>query len=259
MSSPRVLVVEHEQMCPPGWVGEWLVDAGGDLDVRRPYAGDALPADLVDHDALVVLGGSMGAGDDADHPWLTRVKHLLRRAATTQVPTLGICLGHQLAAVALGGRVERNPRGQQVGVLDVGWTPQADSDALLGAFARVRASGPTRAVQWNNDVVTETPPGTVVLAQTPYDEVQAARFAPTVWGVQWHPETGEEIVRAWAEQDRDHAAERGVDLAAYVAAVGAATDELRATWSPLPGLLLGLAGDGGDPGSPGDRTARAAR
>lgn len=244
MSSARVLVVEHEQMCPPAWVGEWLADAGATLDLRRPYLGDALPDDLADHDAFVVLGGSMGANDDADFPWLTRVKHLVRRAAATDVPTLGICLGHQLSAVALGGRVERNPRGQQVGVLEVGWTADAETDPLLGPFAAAsRSAGPTRAVQWNNDIVTETPPGTAVLAHTPQDEVQAARFAPTVWGVQWHPEAGQDIVRVWAEKDRDHAAERGVDLAEYVAAVGAAREEMRATWAPLAGLLLHHAGD----------------
>ena len=242
MSSPRVLVVEHEQMCPPGWVGEWLADAGAELDLRRPYTGDALPDGLAGHDAFVVLGGSMGADDDADFAWLTRVKHLVRRAAATEVPTLGICLGHQLSAVALGGRVERNPRGQQVGVLDVGWTAAAATDPLLGPVAG-SPQHPTRAVQWNNDLVVETPPGTVVLAHTPRDEVQAARFAPTVWGVQWHPEAGEDIVRVWAEKDRDEAAERGVDLEGYVAAVGAARDELRTTWAPLAGLLLDLAGD----------------
>lgn len=250
VSTARILVVEHEQMCPPAWVGEWLSDAGARLDLRRPDTGDALPADLADHDAFVVLGGSMGADDDADFPWLTRVKHLVRRAAATEVPTLGICLGHQLAAVALGGRVERNPRGQQVGVLDVGWTADAGTDPLLGPIAAAGSSHPTRAVQWNNDLVVETPPGTVVLAQTPHDEVQAARFAPTVWGVQWHPEAGEDVVRVWADKDRDDAAERGVDLAGYVAAVGAAGDEMRATWAPLAGLLLGVAGA---------RAARASR
>ena len=56
-------------------------------------------------------------------------------------------------------------------------------------------------------------------------------------------EAGEEIVRVWAEKDRDQAAERGVDLAGYVAAVGAAREEMRATWAPLAGLLLRLAGD----------------
>jgi GMP synthase (glutamine-hydrolysing) len=215
-------------MCPPGWVGEWLEEAGAGLDVRQPYAGDDLPATLEDHDAMVVLGGSMGAGDDADHPWLTDVKELVRVAAARGVPTWGICLGHQLCAVALGGEVVRNPRGQQIGVLDVGWHPDAAGDPL---FARVPR--PSRAAQWNNDIVVSLPEGARPLARTGLGELQAARFAPTVWGVQWHPEAGGDVVRVWADHDRDEAVERGVDVDDYVGHVTAAEAELRATWQPL--------------------------
>lgn len=238
MSTARILVIQHEAMCPPGWVGEWLSEAGVELDVRRPYRGDVLPELLDDHAGLVVLGGSMGANDDADHHWLGPAKALVRHAAATGVPTLGICLGHQLCAVALGGVVVRNPNGQQVGVLDVGWTAEAAGDPLLGPLAGPAA----RAVQWNNDIVAEAPAGAVVLARTPRGEIQSARFADTVWGVQWHPEAGEEICRGWAEHDRDEAAERGVDLEAYVAHVAEATEELRATWQGLATSFAGLAG-----------------
>jgi GMP synthase (glutamine-hydrolysing) len=233
VSTSRILVIQHEAMCPPGWVGDWLSDAGAELDVRRPYRGDLVPETLDDHAGLLVLGGSMGANDDAEHAWLGPVKELVRHAAGAGVPTLGICLGHQLCAVALGGVVVRNPRGQQVGVLDVGWTDEAAADRLLGPLAR-----PARAVQWNNDIVAEPPPGAVVLARTPPGEIQSARFADTVWGVQWHPEAGEEICRGWAEHDRDEAAERGVDLEEYVAHVAEATGELQATWR---GLATGFA------------------
>ncbi len=232
MSTP-LLVVEHEAQCPPGWMGEWLAEAGVALDVRRPYDGDALPEDLSRHAGMLVLGGSMAAGDDASYPWLTRTKELIRAAAAGGRPTLGICLGHQLAAVALGGEVAPNPGGQQIGVLDVGWTTAAGQDVLFGPL-----SGPARAVQWNNDVVTRLPDGATVLASTPAGELQAARFAPALWGVQWHPEAGEEIIRPWAEDDRDHALERGVDVDAYVAEVAAAREEQRATWR---GLATGLA------------------
>jgi GMP synthase (glutamine-hydrolysing) len=238
------LVIEHEAMCPPGWVGEWLSEAGRELDVRRPYRGDVLPESFDAHAGLVVLGGSMGANDDADHAWLGPAKALVRRAAATGVPTLGICLGHQLCAVALGGHVDRNPRGQQIGVLDVGWTDAASADPLLGGL-----TGPVRAVQWNNDLVLEPPVGAVVLAHTPRGEVQAARFADTVWGVQWHPEAGEQICRGWAEHDRDEAAERGVDLEEYVARVAAEEDGLRATWRGLATQFAALA-------APAARTTR---
>lgn len=223
-----VLVVEHEALCPAGWVGEWLVEAGCPVDVRRPYRDEDLPTDLTGHGGMVVLGGSMDAYADERHPWLTDVKQLVRRAAEERVPTLGICLGHQLAAVALGGAVHTNPRGQQIGVLEVGWTEAAADDPLLGAVSDARVS-----VQWNSDIVSIAPVGTEILARTPAGEIQAARFAPTVWGVQSHPEAGEDIVSAWAEDDRDAAAERGVDLDDYLARVAAARDELRASWQPL--------------------------
>lgn len=235
-----VLVVEHEPDCPAGWVGGWLFEAGLRLDVSRPHRGDRLPADLSGHRGLLVLGGSMGAYDDDRHPWLTDVKRLVRDAVDRGTPTLGICLGHQLAAVALGGAVHRNPGGQQIGLFAPGWEPAAADDPLFAAVASAGVS-----VQWNNDVVSVLPEGAQVLARTPGGELQAARFAPTVWGVQSHPEAGADIIGVWAESDRDEAAERGVDLDAYLAAVADARDELRKTWRPLAERFADLVRDPG--------------
>ena len=234
MNAP-ILVVQHETDCPTGWVGDWLVEAGAELDVRHPYRGDDLPSDLHGYSGLIVLGGSMGANDDAENPWLTATKALIREGAVRRVPVLGICLGHQLCAVALGGEVVRNPRGQQIGVIPVGWTDEAAADELFGAMA-----GPVRAVQWNNDIVRRLPEGAVLLAETPAGEVQAARFAPTVWGEQWHPEAGHDIIRTWVDEDRDEAAERGINVDFHVAAVAEAEQEMRATWRPLAERFLAL-------------------
>ena len=237
MSTLPLLVVEHEAQCPPGWMGEWLAEAGSAIDVRRPYAGDPLPGDLAGHAGMVVLGGEMGAYDDAAHAWLTDVKRLARTAVEDGTPVLGICLGLQLLAVALGGEVGPAPRGQQIGVLDVGWTEAAYDDRLLGPVA-ARPDAP--AVQWNNDVVTRLPTVAVALARTPGGELQAARFAPAVWGVQWHPEAGEEIIGPWADNDRDDAVERGVDVDAYVQDVADARGRLRATWRLLADAFAGV-------------------
>ena len=108
-----VLVVQHQDDCPPALVGEWLVEAGCVLDVRRPYAGDPLPTDLGAHDALLVLGGSMGANDDGDHAWLAPTKDLVRDAVERRTPTLGICLGHQLIARAVGRDTYKLPFGHR--------------------------------------------------------------------------------------------------------------------------------------------------
>ena len=234
-------MVEHEAQCPPGWVGDWLTEAGCELDVRRPYRGDLLPADLTQHHSMVVLGGSMDAYSDAAHPWLTSVKSLICGAVEDSTPTLGVCLGLQLITVALGGEVHRNPNGQQIGVLPVGWLPAARDDTLFSSLTQLRA-----AVQWNSDVVRDLPGTAVVLAETPRGEVQAAAFAAQTWGVQWHPEVGEEIIARWADSDRDEVLRRGLDVDGYVADVAAAHAELQA-WRRLTIGFAGLSRETAEP------------
>jgi GMP synthase (glutamine-hydrolysing) len=217
-----VLVVQHQADCPPGLIGLWLDAAGCELDIRHPYAGEPLPADLRDHQALLVLGGSMGAGDD--HPWLAPARELIRRAAADRVPTLGICLGHQLAAMALGGTVGVNPFGRQFGVLPMGWTSVASGDPLFGSL-------PGRVIHWNNDVVTALPDGATVLAVAPDGTVQAARLAETVWGIQAHPEVDETIVARWAADERDEIGGDVVDAA--LVEMSAAGPDLARAWRPV--------------------------
>lgn len=235
--NPRVLVVEHDAECPPHLFGDWLTEAGCRLDVCRPYAGDPLPA-LAGYAGLVVLGGPMGANDDDRHPWLGPVKELLREARASAVPTLGICLGHQLAAVALGGTVTVNPSGQQVGLLGVGWTDAAREDRLFAPL-----SWPRRGVQWNDDIVAELPPGATLLAETGRHEVQVVRFAERMWGVQLHPEVDAPILHPWAEEDRGSHETRGVDTDALLRDIDAARQELDEAWRPLAAGFAELVGE----------------
>ena len=227
MSKPLVLVVEHDAECPPALFGDWLVEAGCDLELCRPYAGDALP-DLSSYDGLLVLGGPMGAADDQAASWLPTVRERVREAVSLDLPTLGICLGHQLVALALGGTVERNPRGQQVGLLDVSWTDAATDDPLLGELAT-----PRRGVQWNDDVVSALPAGAQALAATPAGELQAARFGPSAWGVQLHPEVDTTVLAPWAASDRGSHEARGIDQVAVLREIDEARDELERAWRPL--------------------------
>lgn len=238
MRAPRILVVQHEDKCPPALFGTWLTEAGCLLEICRPYAGDDLP-DPAAYDGWVVLGGAMGANDDAENPWLESVKGRIRQAAGAGLPTLGICLGHQLVAVALGGTVERNPLGQQIGLIPLGWTPEAETDELLGALTT-----PRRGVQWNDDIVTRLPPDAVLLAATGRDEIQAVRYAPTVWGVQLHPEVDVEVVRPWAASDAGSHETCGIDQAALMAEIESAGAELDDAWRPLAQAFAALAGRG---------------
>jgi GMP synthase (glutamine-hydrolysing) len=233
---PVVLVVEHEPACPPAHLGTWLAEAGAELRVCRPWAGEEV-ASLDGADALLVLGGSMGANDDATCPWLGAVRERIREAVDTGLPTLGVCLGHQLIAVALGGRSEPNAAGQQVGLFDVGWTPEAATDELMGPVATRR-----RGVQWNSDVVTRLPEGAVPLAVMPTGENQAARFAPAAWGVQLHPEVDRAVLTSWAAGDRDDHLEKGIDQEAVLREIDAARGELDDAWRPLATRFAELAG-----------------
>ena len=236
MNGPRIAVVQHEANCPPHLVGTWMADAGADITVCHAYAGEALP-DPATYDGLVVLGGAMGANDDADSPWLAPVRERIREHANAGVPVLGICLGHQLAAVALGGEVEMNSRGQTFGLRRLGWTPDAHLDPLMSTVAT-----PRRGVHWHDDVVTAVPDGAVVLARTEGVEVQAARYAPSVWGVQHHPEVDADLIRPWAEADRELHRSQGLDTDGVLAEIDAARDELAAAWQPLAARFVEISG-----------------
>jgi GMP synthase (glutamine-hydrolysing) len=235
VTSPTVLVVEHEDECPPALVGDWLTEAGCTLEICRPYKGDDVPA-LAPYDGLLILGGPMGAHDDELYPWLRPVKQRVREARAARLPTLGICLGHQLIAVALGGTVEKNRHGQQVGLLGVGWTDAARTDELMGPLA-----SPRRGVQWNDDLVTALPDGATLLAATERDEIQAVRYGPSMWGVQLHPEVDVPVLLPWAQFDRGSHEARGVDQDALLRDIGAARAELDDAWRPLAAGFAALA------------------
>jgi len=223
----RILVVQHDPTCPPALFGGWLQEAGCHLEVRHAYRGEEQPS-LRGYDGLLVLGGPMDADDDAGHPWLPRTRELVREAAECGVPTLGICLGHQLAALALGGAVGRSEHGPHVGVLPVGWGCEVLLDPLVD-----RIAGDGRAVQWNHDVVTALPPDGEVLAAGPEGDVQAARLASTVWGVQFHPEADESLVATWAAHDDGALRALGTTADDVVSQTRTAAAELADAWRPL--------------------------
>ncbi|HET7820990.1 MAG TPA: type 1 glutamine amidotransferase [Ornithinibacter sp.] len=225
----RLLVVQHEPDAPVAWLGEWWAELGLELDVVRGDLGHPVVERWDDvagsPDGLVVLGGAMGACDDADAPWLAPTRALIADAVDRGVPTLGVCLGHQLAAVALGGTVGRNPSGRTTGPVPVRLTGAAASDPLLSGVDGLPA------VHYNDDVVLEPPPGATVLATLPDGRPQALRFGPVAWGVQFHPETSPEVFGAWLRWDSPDGLTPEQD--ALLAQVVAAREVLRAAWQPL--------------------------
>lgn len=223
------LIVQHEDNCPADYFGQWWREAGVDQHVVFGPR-DAVPAELGEHDALVVLGGGMSCTSDEENPWLAPTRHLIERTVAAGKPFLGICLGHQMATVALGGEVGRKEQ-CSIGLTPVGINDDGRGDALLSAVAE-----PAEAVQYNYDHVTRVPDGAVVLATAPDGHVQALRFADRAWGVQFHPECSPATFDEWTvdkPEDKQPADVTEVPLADLAAAITAAEPQLQKTWRPL--------------------------
>jgi GMP synthase-like glutamine amidotransferase len=207
----RLLVVQHEADGGLGRLAPAFA-AAAQLDVRRPDAGDALPATLAGYDGLVVLGGAMGATDDDVAPWLPATRRLLAAGVERRLPTLGICLGAQLLAVATGGRVERGAAGLEVGVVAVRLLPAAADDPLLGGVATTADGGGVAVPQFHQDAVTDLPPGAVLLAAGERYPHQAYRLGDRAWGLQYHPEVTPADFAAWLRDGHGTVAAAGLEV-----------------------------------------------
>jgi GMP synthase (glutamine-hydrolysing) len=186
----RVHVVQHTATEGLGQLAEWLPAMGVDVHPTHPYLGNRVPPS-VEGDALIVLGGPMGAYDDEVAPWLPSVRELLASAVDDGVPTIGVCLGAQLLAVAGGGTVERGAAGPEIGLGEVTVTT---GDALLTA-------GVMPVVQWHYDAVTRLPESAVVLASNGHYPNQAFRIGDVAWGLQFHMEATTDMVRGWVAEE----------------------------------------------------------
>lgn len=207
-----VLVLQHASSERPGLLGRVLAERGVPLVVRE-VAAEADPA-LPRPDALaglVVMGGPMNADDDARHPGLAAERRLLADAVDAGLPTIGVCLGMQLLARALGATVHAG-HGTEIGLAPV---DVVAPDPVLDPLGR----RPT-VLHWHSDAA-DLPPGATLLARTATTPVQAFRAGSAI-GVQFHPEMTPDLLDAWLADAATAAEARrhGVtDLAADAARV----------------------------------------
>jgi GMP synthase-like glutamine amidotransferase len=192
----RILVLEHDPSDPLLRLGDWLAEAGAVTTVCRPHAGDDIPQDLTGFDALISMGGEMGARDDDIAPWLPATRRLLSAAVSAQTPTLGVCLGGQLLAAATGGTVRKGEDGPEIGAYLTAKRDAAMSDPLFADLPMT-----PDVMHYHQDVVSSLPQGAVLLLSSMGYPNQAWRQGPAAWGLQFHVETSAADVREWARTE----------------------------------------------------------
>ena len=236
-----ITVIEPEELAPVGRLGEWLFAEGAALRMVRPWQGEAIPCLDEVGDGLVVLGGSMSAHDEADHPWLSDLRELLRGVVAADVPAIAICLGAQVAAEALGGTTAVPALGNdEVGVVELTITPAGESDPVFGQVAAeaVRAgistAGGTRfpVIVSHHDAVTHLPEAATLLASSDRSPVHTWR-AGRLLAFQHHPESDPARVAYWRTRDALNDLAGTMDAASLKAARNAL--EVAAGRSAAPG------------------------
>ena len=182
----RVLVVKHVPWEGPHRIGDALITAGFELDVRCTLDGDALPS-LDEVAAAVFMGGPMGVDETEDYPGLFVEREWITAAAERGLPMLGVCLGAQLLAQALGSEVVPGP------APEIGWAPitiHADGDPLARHLAPE-----ADVLHWHGDIF-DLPPGATLLASSSRTAVQGFRKA-NAWGFLFHAEADLDLARMW--------------------------------------------------------------
>jgi GMP synthase (glutamine-hydrolysing) len=183
-------IIQNDPEVPPGSITDHVPVP---YLVHHPYR-DGLFPQLKDISALIVLGGAMGANDDRKHPFLVELKQLIRQVVVAGIPYLGVCLGGQLLAAALGAKVV-STRWEEIGNLHVSLMAEGKKEPL---FTGITPNFP--AFQWHHDSF-DIPPGGVLLASSTACPHQAFRVGKSAWGIQFHPEVTEEIIRCWSAWD----------------------------------------------------------
>jgi GMP synthase-like glutamine amidotransferase len=191
MRKPRVLVFQHMDAGHPGIFRQLLRQDGIEPQAARLDLGEPIP-DVAGFDALWVMGGPQDVWQEAEHPWLVDEKAAIREAVLgRRMPYLGICLGHQLLAAALGGEV--GPAAEpEIGVCEVTLCAGAARAPLLAGLPERG-----RFLQWHRAEVRRPPRGAKVLATSPSCRVQAIAVGGRAFGLQCHAEFDAAMLDEW--------------------------------------------------------------
>jgi GMP synthase-like glutamine amidotransferase len=194
-----ILILQHVEIEGPGTLGDFFKNSDWECSIvdLSSSAGSSHKAGLFFEDlsrleGLIVLGGPMNVYQDDKYPFLTKEVELLKRAVRQEVPTLGICLGAQLLARALGAPVVKAVQ-EEIGWHRVALTEEAASDPLFKSMG-----SKFDVFQWHEDAF-EIPERGVLLAQGNPCRNQAFRTGSCAWGLQFHPEMNSKMLKTWLQ------------------------------------------------------------
>ncbi len=182
-----VVVIEHIECETSGGIGDALQSSGIDTRHMRIFRGDAVPAEMEDASGLVVMGGPMGVYEQKRYPFLRDEIRLMEDALRKERPVLGVCLGSQLLAAALGARVKK---GKQK---EIGWHTVNLAEATLNDPFWEGVDRSFRAFHWHGDIF-DLPKGAISLASSALTRCQAFRYGPNAYGILCHMEVTREII-----------------------------------------------------------------
>ena len=185
----RVLSIVHQEDAAAGVFADAVAELDAELTEWVISNGTAPNGRPESYDAVLIFGGAMHVDQENRHAWLRDEDELIRELSARGVPMLGVCLGAQLIAKALGARVGAMPS-PQIGWVDVEQTPEAANDPVFASLPRRFSS-----FQWHS-YAFELPADAVPLARDPVC-LQAYRAGESVWGIQFHAEVTKESVADW--------------------------------------------------------------
>ncbi len=188
----RVLALQHEQDDPPGYLGEIMQQHGIACEVAHVEEHGPLP-EVEGFQAVIAMGGPQHVGYDEKYPYFVPEYALIRRAVQADIPYLGMCLGGQLLAHALGAPVTSHEQ-TELGLVQVEFTEAGKADPLYAGLP-----GHQWVFEWHEDVFA-LPPGAVRLATNAHTPNQAFRFGRRAYGLQYHIELTPELFKTWTAQ-----------------------------------------------------------